>query len=990
MSSALRSPWLKADLISSLQTAHEHNSALSEAEAEVTNRRRKKNHHLSIHDVTVGGPKKRLQLCGEYADLGNNKLRVTASDTLHSVLLLMSPETWALADAQAGGCGSLARNTGAIIGITEAHFCLSQRMDGRFFFYLFVAKLTFWGAENCDIRGHPLPLVAERDFWTRAASFMHVPVDDTGRQIESAYEGEEEEEEEEEEEDIMDVDDRYTSNNQPFLPSVGLKASGRHIGWGDFDLCDSQCVVPRDQLLHTHMLRPDVVQPIGYVAADTIQSKASAGPADMDLALFHDQLLNDDFDLAGDASQYRVADRGGVEDGAAKHARVDSTEMNTETTSRSDDEELEQSAAEEVVLYEEVLDDSDDEDGREGTQDPQLASKAELQSDAAERSKTLLRVQNPPQCDDIGKFSDDKPCGGPAARNAESAAKLSLTQSKDTEHDKDDQEDPLSQYLERADDNGDQEELPMSQPDYRPGDALSKFPVTKWDDSRQDNVAAQNSVPTDTVVSAQNSVPTDTVVSAQNSVPTDTVVSQGPQESAPKLNFSQESDFSQLNESQLKRASFAFAVPIRDMGTQSFHDEVSPLRGEHAAQLTLPCMETSSRYEASSVVDDGECDRASPAKQRSSHPTDPNPASNPKLQRPTLSVPFPAAADAVSSPPMGQHHHSVPSSPPAGQPQHAAPSPVFAKPDASQVTLVHRISEEEREAEEFDMDQFISYSPARGDMTSSDGVQPMKGVEEVEEEEEEEEGFEVFTQPLSQGIVEEETEDDGKLDDEESQQLQDEGLDDEAPSQRWMPSQISASGWSIGMSGKVRSEASLWSQEFVSTCVDGDVQFSQESGLVSSGRSLAEARIVDMKEEKVPIGLDTRIPKVVEVIDLTGDSEDDEGEVGRECKRAKLYQSVLDIVPPSSPPHNVVQYQRSLLPSPAAIKTALMEQGRPAENDLKNHKQPHSQTPDSDSSGDEARSPDFELCGIQFINTSFKIPKAMSLRSFVRRSLKKI
>ncbi|KAJ3236136.1 hypothetical protein HDU78_004825 [Chytriomyces hyalinus] len=136
---------------------------------------------------------------------------------------------------------------GAIVSISLAAFTYTIQKS-RLVYHLLIQTASYAGAEDNHTINTPKLISKDEDFLKRVAPMLELD----NRACMHL----------EEDPDQLDGLSFIRGNKRD---EVKLWTAGRHFGWGDFELHDNQCRIPVDQILKTHMLVPDAVEPIAYV-----------------------------------------------------------------------------------------------------------------------------------------------------------------------------------------------------------------------------------------------------------------------------------------------------------------------------------------------------------------------------------------------------------------------------------------------------------------------------------------------------------------------------------------------------------------------------------------------------------------------------------------------------------------------------------------------------------------------------------------------------
>ncbi|KAJ3255585.1 hypothetical protein HDU77_003587 [Chytriomyces hyalinus] len=175
---------------------------------------------------------------------------------------------------------------GAIVSISLAAFAYTIQKS-RLVYHLTIQKASYVGAEDNHTISTPKLISKDEDFLTRVVPMLEL---DNRACVYL-----------EENPDQLDGLSFIRGNKRD---EVKLWTAGRHFGWGDFELHDNQCRIPVDQILKTHMLVPDAVEPIAYVTlpqestADVSNASKEATTAldilQTDIAQFAEELIDEE------------------------------------------------------------------------------------------------------------------------------------------------------------------------------------------------------------------------------------------------------------------------------------------------------------------------------------------------------------------------------------------------------------------------------------------------------------------------------------------------------------------------------------------------------------------------------------------------------------------------------------------------------------------------------------------------------------------------
>ncbi|KAI8833677.1 hypothetical protein BJ741DRAFT_611903 [Chytriomyces cf. hyalinus JEL632] len=353
MAAALRNAWIKKSLLDCVDATRKRN----EEKAAAVRRRRENENGKEVEGALdnkqvllqqTPAKCRRVQLMTAPRCISDSRFNVLISDGTHAINAMFDAETVEHMEQLAGI--HFTQKRGAIVSISLAAFAYTIQKN-RLVYHLAIQKASYVGAEDNHTINTPKLISKDEDFLTRVAPMLEL---DNRACVHL-----------EEDPDELDSLTVFRGNKRD---EVKLWTAGRHVGWGDFELRDNQCKIPVDQILKTHMLVPDAVEPIAYVTlpqgsiADVSNaSKEATSALDIlqnDIAKFAEQLIDEEF---------------GVEKGGAVAIENKGTGK-AELEKREEGEEDDQN---DEAAYEIVADDSEEDDAAE-TADP--ASK----NDAAE------------------------------------------------------------------------------------------------------------------------------------------------------------------------------------------------------------------------------------------------------------------------------------------------------------------------------------------------------------------------------------------------------------------------------------------------------------------------------------------------------------------------------------------------------------------------------------------------------------------------------
>ncbi|KAJ3378407.1 hypothetical protein HDU80_002860, partial [Chytriomyces hyalinus] len=247
---------------------------------------------------------------------------------------MFAPETVAKMEEHAGI--HFTQKRGAIVTISLAAFTYTIQKS-RLVYHLIIQTASYAGAEDNHTINTPKLISKDEDFLKRVAPMLEL---DNRACVHL-----------EEDPDQLDGLSFIRGNKRD---EVKLWTAGRHVGWGDFELRDDQCRIPADQILKTHMLIPDAVEPIAYVTLPQ-GSTAYVSNASKEATTALDLLQNDIAKFAQLIDEELSAENGG--EVAFENKGTGQAELEKGEEVEDDDQN--------EAAYEIVADDSEDDDAVE-------------------------------------------------------------------------------------------------------------------------------------------------------------------------------------------------------------------------------------------------------------------------------------------------------------------------------------------------------------------------------------------------------------------------------------------------------------------------------------------------------------------------------------------------------------------------------------------------------------------------------------------------